>query len=107
MNPGSMNRRVIILKWTVTGRDSVNAPIYDWVPGKTVWASMAPVRAEERYAAAEKFATRAVTFRTYPVDLAETDRLQCEGRTYQVTGLAEIGFREGLEVSAEWLEAKP
>ena len=57
---------------------------------------------DEAFAAAQRYAKRTVTFRTYlQADLAETDRLRCDGVEFNIVGIRELGFRAGLEIAAE------
>jgi SPP1 family predicted phage head-tail adaptor len=101
---GTVDRRLTILRQTKTGVDAANAAVYAETPLRTVWAAKVPVSGGETFDSAthQRFATSIVTFRTYFMsDLTERDRLLCEGVYYDVKRIAEIGRREGLEITAE------
>lgn len=103
MRIGAMNRRVTILRRVQTGTDSLNSPIFEWQSVRTVWAEEIHKREDERFAVDQRYAVRVVTFRThYLSDISEVDRLECDGLTYDVKGIRELGFHEGTEIAAEW-----
>jgi SPP1 family predicted phage head-tail adaptor len=102
MRAGDLDRRVTILRPIVTGTNDFNEPIVEPVAVRTVWASLIFKSADEEFAAGQRYAVRIVTFRMrFMADLAETDSLQCEGVTYDVKGIKELGRRDGLEIAAE------
>jgi len=105
MRAGKLDRRLTITRRVQAGTDGLNQPVFEWQAVRTVWAAKIHKSEDEQFAAAQRYATRTVTFRTrYFADVVETDRLQCEGQTYNVTGIREIGRRAGLDIAAEWQE---
>lgn len=104
MRIGNMNRRLAILRRVQTGTDTLNAPVFEWQTWRTVWAERISKKEDERFSddLRQRYAVHRVIFRTrYLADISEVDRLECEGVTYDIKGLRELGFREGTEISAE------
>ncbi|HEV7344557.1 MAG TPA: phage head closure protein [Devosia sp.] len=102
MRAGPLNRFCSIIREGEIGRDDFNMPIYGDTTVAQFWAALVPKSEEERFAASQIFASQVVTFRTHFVDgLAETDRLECDGKTYNIVGLREIGYRAGTEITAK------
>ena len=63
------------------------------------WAERLELRGDERYAATQMVAEADTRWRIrYRADLTPIDRLSYAGRIYDVTGVVEIGRREGLEI---------
>jgi SPP1 family predicted phage head-tail adaptor len=101
---GDLDRRVDVLRQVRTGVDSLNAPIIAWQVVRTVWAARSAKAESENFddTTGQRIARRTVTFSMrFTADLSETDRLRCEGVTFNVIGIREIGFRDALEVTAE------
>jgi SPP1 family predicted phage head-tail adaptor len=101
---GILNRRVDVLREVETGRDPLNVPVKAWQTMRTVWAARSAKGESEAFddATGQRVARRTVTFTMrFTTDLSETDRLRCEGVTYNVVGIRELGFRDSLEVTAE------
>lgn len=100
---GRYDRRVL-LERIVTTRDAFNENEKNWTDLATVWASKVDVSDAERIRNAEVGATITTRFRirwsTDVADLSALDRLKCEGRTYEISGVKEIGRREELEITA-------
>ncbi|MGY3331317.1 SPP1 family predicted phage head-tail adaptor [Mesorhizobium sp. USDA 4775] len=104
MRIGNMNRRLVILRRVQTGTDDLNAPVFEWQTLRTVWAEKIAKRENEQFSpdVHQRYAIRVVTFRIrYFADISEVDLLECEGVTYDIKGLRELGFREGTEITAE------
>lgn len=100
IDPATMNRRVVIERYTV-----IPGPLNDewvWSDIRTVWASMKYESADEVFAADQAYARRVVTFTMrFTSNLTAVDRLRCDGVTYDILGIKEVGFREAIEVKAE------
>lgn len=100
IDPATMNRRVVIERYTV-----IPGPLNDewvWSDIRTVWAAMKYDRADEEFAAHQTYARRLVTFTMqFTSNLSAVDRLRCDGVTYEIKGIIEVGFREAIEVKAE------
>ena len=103
MQAGLLDRRVTLLRKTVT-RGEANSPIDIWSSLATVWASRRDVTDIERLRADEIGAVLTTRFqiRYSPTvaDLTPADRLSCDGRTYNIEGVRQLGREEGLEINA-------
>ncbi|TIN78346.1 phage head closure protein [Mesorhizobium sp.] len=104
MRIGKMNRRLAILRRVQTGTDTLNAPVFEWQTWRTVWAEKISKKEDERFSddLRQRYAVQRVTFRThYLAEISEVDRVECEGVTFDIKGLRELGYREGIEITAE------
>ena len=98
MRSGRLDRRITLQRKTVVA-NSYGEPIETWVDLATVWAEYLPTGGVERYAATQMVAEADTRWRIrYRADLTPIDRLSYAGRIYDVTGVVEIGRREGLEI---------
>jgi len=72
--------------------------------GPVVWADRRDVTDVERWRASEiaaEVGTRfTVRWSPYTASITPRDRLVCEGRIYEITGLREVGRREWIEFGA-------
>ena len=100
MQPGRMDRRIAIEAVAVTQND-YGEEVETWAPLATVFAEKRDIRARERFTAQQRLAEESAVFVIrYRADVTPAMRLVCEGKTYRIEGLAEIGRREGLEITA-------
>jgi SPP1 family predicted phage head-tail adaptor len=100
MKAGSLDRRVTLQAKT-SGRDDFGADTESWAPLATVWAQKLDVTGRERLAGGQVQAEMDARFRVRwrgDVSAAAT-RLVYAGRTYDILAIAELGRREGLELS--------
>lgn len=97
---GRLDRRVVIQRATVT-QGSTGQPVETWATWKVVFMEKRDVRADERFRADQELATETTVFMAQYLDgLRTDDRLVCEGKTYDILGLAEMGRRSGYEITA-------
>jgi len=72
--------------------------------GAPVWASKTDISDGERWRAGAVSAQVTTRFRIrwslWAAEITPKDRLVCEGRSYEIAGIKEIGRREGLEMTA-------
>lgn len=72
--------------------------------GDAVWASKSDISDGERWragAVAANITTRfSVRYSGFAATITPVDRLTCEGREYDISGVKEIGRREGFEITA-------
>lgn len=106
---GHLDRRVQFLRAAMVD-DGLQARPGAFRPlGGPVWAGKRPVSDGERFRAGQvRFdVTDRFTVRhsALTAGLRTSDRLTCEGRTYAVTGIKEIGRREGFEITASEVRA--
>jgi SPP1 family predicted phage head-tail adaptor len=98
---GRLDRRLTLQRRTLIENDYGEA-VETWTDLATVWAEKIPVRGAERYAAMQTVAEVDCKFRIrYRRGVTPLDRVVCEGITYDVQGVLEIGRREGLEILAK------
>lgn len=102
MRAGKLDRVVTVLRRTETGRTALNEPIFEWPAAETVRAQLIHRSEDEAFAASQRYEKRLVTFRTRWIpNLSAVDRLECDGLTYEIRGIRELGRRAGLDVAAE------
>jgi SPP1 family predicted phage head-tail adaptor len=100
IDPATLNRRVTVERYTTISGGWGDE--YLWSDLRTVWGGVKYDAADEEFAAGQAYARRVVTFTLrFTSDLTALDRLRCEGVTYEIKGIKEIGFRDGIEVKAE------
>ena len=104
MDAGKLDRRVQFMRAS-SFDDGLQVRPSGFVPeGGRVWASRRPVSDGERFRAGQvgsaitdRFQVR---YSTLTAGITTADRLVCEGRTYAIAGIKEIGRREGFEITA-------
>lgn len=100
MNIGRLDR-VLEIHSPSLAQDAVGQMVETFALLATVWAAKMDIRPRERLAAQQVLATETTTFRIrHRSDVTAQCRLVCEGQTYKVEGLAEVGRREGLDITA-------
>ncbi len=98
---GRLDRRIVIQKLTFT-QDSFGQPVEVWTDFATVWARVMYPSAAERFHSAALHSERAAVFTIrHRSSLEETMRIYYEGLYWKVTGIRELGRREGYEISGE------
>jgi head-tail adaptor len=99
-----MRWRVTILARTQAGSNELGEPVYEFAALRTAWAEKISRSEDEPFGDDQTHVRRLVTFRMWwAPDLTEVDRLECDGETFEITGIRELGFREGTEVAARLL----
>lgn len=67
-----------------------------------VWASFRPLRMDERFTSDARHSVRAGNFRVHHRDDLTPDMvIDWDGRTWRILGLAEVGYRDELDITAE------
>ncbi len=102
-DPGTLDRRAQFRRAT-TADDGISQ-VQTWADhGSPVWASRRDVSDGERQRAAEvgavitsRFVVRSSAFTR---GLTAKDRMVCDGLTFDITGIKEIGRRDRLEITA-------
>jgi SPP1 family predicted phage head-tail adaptor len=103
MQAGPLDRRVQFRRANMI--DDGLSKAEAWLDhGSPVWAAKADVSDGERWRAGEVAAHITTRFRVrwslFMAGITPKDRLTCEGREYDISGLKEIGRREGIEITA-------
>lgn len=101
MKAGNLDRRLTIQRVTLSQND-YGEEVETWADIARVWAWKRDVSARERFASAQTLAERTTVFQIrFRDDVNSKDRVVCEGRTYQITGITEVGRRQGLDLTCE------
>lgn len=104
IDAGQLDRLVQVLK-RVPGQENGWEQVFTYVPSCNLWAALKHDSEDEQHAAGQTYSVRVVTFTTrYSSRVTERDRLSCEGITYEVLGIRELGRREGLEIKAQTID---
>ena len=101
----AMDRRITLqMDGVEIGRDPFNDPVFGPPLDLTVWASKEDVSDVERVRAQQVGAEITTRFRVRWSEAVSrfdaTGRVLFDGREYAVSGVKEIGRREGLEITA-------
>lgn len=96
MNPGKLNRRVVIQVRTLT-KDSTGSRVETWADSATVWAEAVIQRGSEALPSdSERFLdTRQFRIRTRTIDPAN-NRILYQSRFYDIRGVTEEGIHTTL-----------
>ncbi|MDZ4373557.1 MAG: head-tail adaptor protein [Phenylobacterium sp.] len=101
----SYDRVVVFLRATTVRTGPLKEATETWAPLTRVYASRTGVSDGERDRAAQVGAFRTDRFETWwtpkLADLSPEDRLECEGVTFDITGVKELGYRQRIEVTAK------
>lgn len=102
---GKMDRQVEI-QYRANTQDSTGEDVPTWKTLARVWAQATPMNAKERFASEMERESKVYTFRIRYIKGVQADmRLVHESQNYRITGIAEIGRREGLELTAEYFQS--
>ncbi|MCR5874367.1 phage head closure protein [Phenylobacterium sp. J426] len=104
MRAGKLDRRLTLLSYGSDGTNAFGDPADAWTDIGTVWASKQDVSDAERMRAQALGATITTRFIVRSTErargLKRRDRVRCDGVTYDVVGLKEVGRRDGIEITA-------
>lgn len=100
---GALDRQLTIYRRTIA-KNNLNEDIETFIALATVAASRKDVSDSEKVAAQQvgaEISTRfQVRWSVLLSDLDPKDRCRCDGRTFEIVGVKELGRREGIEISA-------
>lgn len=100
MRAGRLDRRVTIQQRTLE-RNAYGEQVETWSTLATVWGQRQDLRGREFYAARQVVAEVTTVFRLrYRTDVTVLNRLVCEGVTYDINQVSELGRHDGLEILA-------
>lgn len=98
---GKIFNRVVEVQQATEARDDFGQPIETWVTIRTVKADRKDVRAWERFRSDQELAARTSVFTMrWFSGLDAKMRLSHDGLIWDIEGLAELGRRVALEVTA-------
>jgi len=98
VNVGTLRRRIRIEQAT-TSADAYGEPIKIWGVLDQVSAEVLPLTVSEQFRAQQ--INREITLKMhihYRADVTELMRILYDGDYYDIHGITEVGFREGLEL---------
>lgn len=103
MRATGRNRMVTVQRATFT-TSPTNSKVAAWATYHEAMADKLDLSNRERVAVAEIAADVTTRFRllwtSVSAGITPKDRVVCEGRTYDIKGVREIGFHEGVEIDA-------
>lgn len=99
-----MDRRIEI-QYPSRTKNDIGEETETWVRFARVWANARPLRAAERFASAMERESKVYTFRIRWLKNVEPDmRIVFDSQNYRIIGIAEMGRRDGLEITAEYFQ---
>lgn len=100
MEPGRLDRRIIILQRS-TGTDDWNQNQDSYVQLAQVWAEVRDAGAKEREEADQRVTVNPKIFTIrYRSDVTTKHRISYDSDIYHITGITEIGRKEGQRITA-------
>ena len=100
MEPGRLDRRILILQRS-TSTDAWNQNLGSYVQVLEVWAEVKDLGAKEREEADQRVTVNPKIFTIrYRSEVTTKHRISFDGDIYQITGMTEIGRKEGLRITA-------
>lgn len=102
MNPGHFDRKVIIRNRVSSGNSFGAGGSEVFADFKTIWAKYQPMTGSERWASEGSHNIKSAKFTTYfDSSITETMMVRFDGLDWNILGLAEVGYRHLLEITAE------
>lgn len=99
-DPGKKNRKITLQRVTEVNTNGSLDKVYTLVA--RVWADFRPLRMDERHQSAAKHSVRAGNFRVYyRDDVDPTMFIYWDNQRWRITGIAEVGCQEELDLTAE------
>lgn len=104
MNIGRMDR-LIEIQYPERTANAIGEKIETWTRFAKVWAQATPLRSTERFTSAQERLSKVYTFKIrYLKNLGPEMRIYYETEYFRIVGIAEIGRREGIEITAEYFQ---
>ena len=101
MNPGTMDRQVVVEQYTTT-RDNWNTPTKTWSTLATIWARKRDQRSGEVVELDQMVnLNRTLWTIRYRSDIDATMRIAYAGQFHYIVGIREIGRKELMEITTE------
>lgn len=101
---GNLDRRVTLERPVTTVSPEGEWARPTWEPVVTVPASIRYLRAQERVQAPKPMPVESLSIWIRWRQVEPTWRVVLDGQPYRITGLAPLGRREGIEITAERIE---
>lgn len=101
MTAGKRDREIVIQAATET-LNAAGEVQRSWATFAECWAKVTPMSAGERFRSAAKHSARVSVFGVlYVPGVSPTMRIVYEGLNWRILGIAEVGRRVGLDITAE------
>lgn len=102
MNPGNMTQLVTLQQDTGSSKDAFGAPVESWGTLAQVWARVVWLGSRERFRGQRTLAAKAASVQIYyRTDITEQHRVLIGAEQFEITGIKELGDREGLDLACE------
>lgn len=99
MRAGSLDRKIVVERYSLDGDDGYGNPAPQWAPWITVRAQIVQSSSEEFFLAGGLTEQVGILFRVRFVDsLSTADRIAYNGMLFNIKEVKEIGRRRGLEI---------
>lgn len=99
-DPGKKNYKIILKAATFTNPNGDGQTTY--AEKARVWADFRPLRMDERYVSNAKHSVQVGNFRIYHRDDVDPSMIiTFMGSDWRITGIATVGFRDELDITAE------
>tara|TARA_R100001440_G_scaffold29672_1_gene47823 strand:+ start:1007 stop:1327 length:321 start_codon:yes stop_codon:yes gene_type:complete len=100
MEPGRLDRRIILLQRS-TSADDWNQNVNSYVQLAEVWAEVRDQGAKEREEADQRVTVNPKIFTIrFRSDITTKHRISYDSDIYHITGITEIGRKEGQRITA-------
>jgi SPP1 family predicted phage head-tail adaptor len=90
MNPGKINRQIVIQGATTFSRDTFGAEISSWNNSATVWASVRTISGTEQLESGQIYASDGVIFTMRYRALTPSDRISYSGKIYNIRSIQNV-----------------
>ena len=104
MRAGRLDNQIVLQSRSVSQDPNTGEPTNSWSTYATVWATVSPLKGDERFKSARDIATKAYKFTLrYRSDVTPQDRIVFRSENYDIVGISPLGRRnkETLEIVAE------
>ena len=100
MRAGKLDRWITIEEFSAV-QDAFGQETETWTEFATVWPEKVDVKARERFTAQQEIADETTRFRMrWLTGITPKMRIVHDGKTYDIEGIAELGRRVGMEITA-------
>lgn len=101
MRAGYLDRRATLQHRVLTRSATTGDEVVTYTDYATVWAGKKDIRGREFWASQQVNSDITTMWQIrHRTDVVATDRIVVEGLSYDISGIAEIGRRDGLELQA-------
>lgn len=101
LKSGRRDRKIIIQRSSMS-ETVIGAPEPAWSTLHELWAEVVSVGGKEQGASGREMSARLSRFVIlYKPGLKESDRISYDGMIWDIIAFRELGFREGIEITAE------